>query len=500
MIKELKKSFNDAFTTIIPVVFVVFLIALFINIKSTIVISFLFSSLILIIGSALFTFGAELSLILIGNKIGKNLVKSNKISLILVVSFIIGTVITIAEPDLIVLAEQITSLSSITLILLISLGVGLCTLLAAARSLFSLNLNVMLFIGFIIIFFLVFYVPSSFIPFAFDSGGVTTGTMSIPFLITLGIGLVSNRIDKKSKEDSFGLISLASTGPIIMVLLLGLFFNSGQSFSFDNSIYENFAFSNYITQLVYCFKTVILAVLPIIIVFLIYSLITKNVNKREIHKIILGLVLTIIGLTLFILASNVGFLNMGYYLGTTITLSNFKYVLIPIIMILAFFIAIAEPAVIILIDQIKVLTEGSISEKSLKLALALGVSIAAGLSVFRVFTGTPFFYYAIFGYGLALLLTFFIPKVFTAIAFDVGGATGGSLTTTFLLPISIGACSALGGNIYQDAFGLASLVSLIPIITIEMVGVLYQIKSRIGVRSEILDDSIIEYDWEVRYG
>lgn len=495
MIKDFRKNLINAASTILPVVLIVILITLFIPIDLRILISFLLSSLILIIGSSLFTFGADLSMVLIGNKIGKDLVKSKRIGIILIVSLIIGTVVTIAEPDLIVLAEQITSISSITLILLISIGVGICMLLASARSLFGWNLNIMLIIGFIIIFTLVFFVPTDFIPFAFDSGGVTTGTLSIPFILTLGMGLVANRVDKKAKEESFGLVSLASTGPIIMVLLLGLSYDANNAMTFDHSIYQNFSFVNYFIQLSICLKDVLLAVSPILIVFIIYYFKTKNVTKTELHKIIFGTVIMILGLTLFLVASNVGFLNMGYFLGEYFTSTNFKYILVPIIMILAFFIAIAEPAVVILIDQIKEFTEGGISENALKVALAIGVSIAAGLSMIRVFTQTPFFYYAISGYGIALLLTFAIPKVFTAIAFDAGGATGGSLTTAFLLPIAIGACSALGGNIYSDAFGLASMVSLVPIITIEIVGVIYQVKSHLVERIESLDDTIIEYDW-----
>ena len=191
---------------------------------------------------------------------------------------------------------------------------------------------------------------------------------------------------------------------------------------------------------------------------------------------------------------------MGYYIGEFIGGSAFKYWLIPIIMLISFFVAIAEPAVIILIDQVESFTEGSILKGTLNVALALGVSIAAGLSIIRIFTGTPFVYYALIGYGLALLLTFFIPKEFTAIAFDAGGATGGSLTTAFLLPIAIGCCYALGGNVYTDAFGLASMVSLVPIITIEIVGLIYQVKINIINKIEMMDDSIIDYDWEVNNG
>ena len=498
MMKRLKEDFMSSFQTIAPVALIVLLLFIFIPVKGEALFSFLFSSILLVIGCSLFTFGADLSMVMIGNKIGKDLVKSKKIGLILIVSFIIGTVVTIAEPDLLVLAEQITSISPIILILTISIGVGLCMLLASARSIFGWSLNKMLAISFFFIFVLMFFVPVDFIPVAFDSGGVTTGTISIPFIITLGIGLVSTRIDKKAKEDSFGLVSLASTGPILMVLILGLILNPQGGMAFNNSIYTNFSFANYITQFVACLKDVLLAISPIFLVFLIYYFITRNVSKKEWSKIISGIIITIFGLTIFLVASNVGFLNIGYYIGEYIGGTTYKYLLIPLIMVLAFFIAIAEPAVLILIDQVEEFTEGAISKKVLKIALALGVSLAAGLSMIRVFTSTPFMYYAIVGYGIALLLMLFIPKIFTAIAFDAGGATGGSLTTTFLLPITIGACYKIGGNVFTDAFGLASMVSLVPIITVEIVGLIYQIKLRIKTHVEMLDDSIIDYNWEVK--
>lgn len=502
MLKEFKKNLYSAAETILPIVLIVQIITLIIPIDRDVLISFLMSSVLLIFGAALFSWGADLSMILIGNKIGKDLIRSKKILLILIVSFIIGTVVTVAEPDLLVLAEQLTSIPSWLLIIIISLGVGVCVLLASARAIFGWNLNIMLIIGFLIIFGLMFFVPKDFIPVAFDSGGVTTGTISIPFILTLGMGLVANRIDKKAKEESFGLVALASTGPIIMVLLLGLFMNYESGMAFDNSLYTEFSYSNYLFQFVGCLKDVILAVSPIIVVFIIYYFVTKKrrVSKKELHKIVVGTIITVIGLTIFLVAANVGFLNMGYYIGNYITGTKYQEVLIPIVMVLSFFIAIAEPAVVILIDQVEEFTEGGISNGMLKIALAIGVSIAAGMSIQRVFSGESFLIYALIGYGIALLLTFFIPKIFTAIAFDAGGATGGSLTTTFLLPIAIGACVSLNGNVYTDAFGLASLVSLVPIITVEITGLIYEFKRRVIVRVEDLDDSIVDYNWEVSNG
>lgn len=500
MITKIKEYFLDSVKTIGPVVLVVLLLSLFIPIDNSFLASFLLSSILLIVGSTLFTYGADLSMVIIGNKIGRDLVKSKRLWIILIVSFIIGTVVTIAEPDLLVLCEQFTSIPSIILIFTISLGVGFCLLLASLRTLFGWDLNKILLIFFVIIFILVFFVSPDFIPLAFDSGGVTTGTISIPFIITLGIGLVSNRIDKRAREESFGLVSLASTGPILMVLLLGLFYKPSTTMIFDNSMYTNFEYSNYITQTIISFKEVLIAVLPILIVFIVYNFITRRVGTKEFCKIMIGIIITIIGLTIFLVAANVGFLNTGYYIGEYIGGITNKNILIPLIMIISFFIAIAEPAVIILIDQVDELTEGGISKNIMKFALAIGVSIASGLSIIRVFTGTSFVYYAIVGYGIALILTIFIPKVFTAIAFDAGGATGGSLTTAFLLPMAIGACYKIGGNVFTDAFGLASMVSLVPIITIEIVGVIYEIKLRKSSLLDKVDETIVDYDWECNYG
>jgi hypothetical protein len=248
------------------------------------------------------------------------------------------------------------------------------------------------------------------------------------------------------------------------------------------------------------FNEVLIAILPILIVFIVYNFITRRVGAKEFGKIMTGVLITIVGLTIFLVAANVGFLNMGYFIGEYIGGISNKNILIPLIMIISFFIAIAEPAVIILIDQVEELTEGGISKSVMKFALAMGVSIASGLSIVRVFTGTPFVYYAMVGYGIALILTVFIPKVFTAIAFDAGGATGGSLTTAFLLPMAIGACYKIGGNVFTDAFGLASMVSLVPIITIEIVGVIYEIKLRKSSLIEQVDETIVDYDWECNYG
>lgn len=496
MLNNLKNNFKESLVTIFPIVIIVMVLTLIVPMSPSLLISFLISAGLLILGTTLFTFGADISMLTIGEKLGDKLVRSKKVWIVLFVCLIIGTVITIAEPDLRVLADQLTSIPSNTLILIISLGVGVYMLLSALRSIFGLDLNMMLLISFIIIFGLVLFVPQELIPIAFDAGGATTGTISIPFIMTLGVGLVSNRTDKKAKESSFGLIALCSTGPIIAVLLLGILYSPEVSTDVNLLINDTFSYSNYFTQAFVSFKDVLFSISPIIIVFIIYQLITRDIGKVEMRKIILGIIIIIIGLTLFLTAANVGFMDMGYFIGEELFNSKYKYLLIPITMIMAFFIAIAEPAVQILIDQVEDLTEGSISRKSMNWGLSLGVSIAAGLSIIRVFTGTSFIYYALPGYVICLVLMFFVPKTFTAIAFDAGGATGGTLTTTFLLPIAIGACLSNDGNILTDAFGISAMASLVPIITVQIIGLIYQYKNRTVVSINDLDESIVDYCWE----
>lgn len=496
MLNNLKNNFNESLITIIPIVVFVMLLTLIIPIPPVLLISFLISSGLLILGTSLFTFGADISMLTIGERIGNKIIGSKKVWLILFIFLVIGTVITIAEPDLRVLADQLTSIPSNTLIIIVSIGVGVYMLLSALRTMVGLDLNMILFISFLVIFALLPFVPEGLIPIAFDSGGATTGTISIPFIMTLGIGLVAQRTDKKAKENSFGLVALCSTGPILAVLILGLLFRGDISTDASLLVNDSFGYSNYLTQMWISLKDVLFSISPIILVFIIYQLITKDIGKIEMRRVIFGILVIIFGLTLFLTAANVGFMDMGYFIGEEMFNSQYRDFLIPVIMIMAFFIAIAEPAVQILIDQVEELTQGSISRKVMNLGLSLGVSIAAGLSIVRVFTETSFVYYIVPVYFICFILMFIVPKTFTAIGFDAGGAAGGTLTTTFLMPIAIGACISNKGNILNDAFGISALASVVPIITVQLIGLVYKIKNNVKASIEDLDETIIEYVWE----
>ena len=283
MFYNFKNNLKESFNTILPIVIITLLLKIFIPIPNTLLVTFIISSILLILGTSLFTFGAEMSMEIIGEKIGNKLVKTKKIWIVLLVSFIIGTVITIAEPDLKVLADQLTTIPNLIMILTISVGVGISLLLSSLRSIYGWDLNKILLVSYSLILVLMFFVHEEFIPVAFDSGGVTTGTISIPFIMTLGIGLTLNRTDKKVQESSFGLVALCSIGPIIAMMLLGMFYPTTSGYELDLTI--NTSYLKYFDYLLVSMKDVLMSLSPIIGVFVLYQLLTNEISIKEMRKI-----------------------------------------------------------------------------------------------------------------------------------------------------------------------------------------------------------------------
>lgn len=495
MIDNFIKSFKETTITIIPICLFVTIIAILFGLDAEIIGSFITSSILLIIGISLFTFGADLSMMLIGEKLGSKLIENKSIFLIMIITLLLGIAITVAEPDLKVLATQITSIPSNLLISAVGIGVGIFLSIAAMKILFKWNLRTILIISYTIIFASLFFMPQDFIPMAFDLSGVTTGPISVPFILALGIGFTAKRTDKAAKDDTFGLIALCSVGPIITVLLLGLLF-SGTG-SYDTSIFYDNAplVVQYVDKFFECAKDIFISISPIILVFIIFKLISKkSFTRKQTKKIILGFIITLIGLTLFLTGVNVGFMKTGYLLGESFINSDYSKLIIPFGMIIGFLVVLVEPAVKILNSEIEELTEGSISKNIMQVSLSIGVAIAIALALLRVFTGMSILYILVPGYILAIVLSFLTPKIFTSIAFDSGGSVSGPLTATFILPFVIGACYALGGNIITDAFGLVALIAMSPLITIQAFGVVFKIKTKQEIYKDI-DEEIIEYDW-----
>ena len=495
MLKRFLRSLKESIFSIIPITVLIMVISFFVGIEKLSILAFILSALFLTIGFAFFTFGAELSMVTIGNNIGSSLIKNKKIYKVLLIGLIIGFVITIAEPDLIVLSSQLTAIPSYIIIALISLGVGIFLMIALFRIIKNININKVLLIGYGIVLLLLIFVPKAFASISFDAGGVTTGPMSVPFIVALGLGFARLSRNRKGGNDNFGLVGIASIGPIIMIMILGLFFNLNSQYDMSNFTFHGSLFQEFMSASISKFTISCVALAPILFVFIIFELRNDTIDNYGIRRVVLGLICTLLGLTIFLTGVEVGFIKMGFAIGKIFTEKNMHCLLIIVGMIIGYLIVKAEPAVKVLVEEVSSLTEGSISKKMINFCLSLGVCFAVGISLIRVFTGISILYFVVPGYILALVLAYLTPDIFTAIAFDSGGAASGPLTTSFLLPILIGATSTFGGNILTDAFGIVGLVSLSPLIMIQLVGLIYgrKIYHHNLKMVENLDESIIDY-------
>ena len=478
---KFQEKLSETLKAVIPILAIVLILCFTIApIPPSILVSFLLGAALLIVGMLLFNVGVELSMTPIGERVGAIMTRSKKVLIVVLVSFIMGFAITISEPDLQVLAEQVPSVPNLTLILAVAAGVAFFLVLAILRMLFGIPLSYLLVFFYAVIFVLTFFVPGDFLAIAFDSGGVTTGPMTVPFIMAFGIGVSAIRSDRHAADDSFGLVAMCSIGPILAVLILGMIFNPGQTETVSESIpvIDNTVdlWNSFMVEFPTYIHEIALSILPIIVFYGIVQLITRDVNKRTLIKIGIGMAYTYVGLVLFLTGVNVGFMPAGNFLGQTIAKLPYAWIIIPIGMIIGYFIVLAEPAVFVLTKQVEEMTSGAISAKALGLSLSIGVSVSVGLAMTRVLTGISILWFLIPGYAIALILTFFVSKIFTAIAFDSGGVASGPMTATFLLPFAMGACEAHGGNIITDAFGIVAMVAMTPLITIQVMGLIARIK------------------------
>lgn len=491
MYKELFAKIKESFLSILPIfLLVIFLHFTFVPLESDMMWSFLIGTIFLMLGMSLFTLGADNAMMPMGNKIGSYLSKKKKLWFLIIVCLLLGTFITLAEPDLKVLADQASYLPSNMLILTVSFGVGLFLVLAALRIVFKISLSKLLVISYSIVFLITIFIPDKFIPLSFDSGGVTTGPITVPFIMALGIGIASVNSDEESKNDSFGLIGLCSIGPILSVLLLSLFYQSGSSeYVAETTTLDIWSY------IVEYSKEILVALSPIVIFFFIFQILLLKLSKKQVLKIIISIIYTFIGLVLFLVGVNYGFMNVGSYLGNKIASLDNYWVLVPFGMLMGCLTILAEPAVYVLNKQVEEISSGLISKKSLTFSLALGVSIAVGLAMLRIVLDIPIVYILIPGYLIALLMTFFTPKLFVAIAFDSGGVASGPVAATFILPFAIGACSALRHSVILDAFGLVAFIALTPLISIQILGLIYNYKiSKRTVEEEYEVEEYIELE------
>lgn len=480
-LSKLKEKLTESLNAVLPIIGIVLVLSFSIApISSSILLCFLMGAAMIIIGTMFFTLGAEMSMTPMGERVGTAVTKTKNIIFVVILGFILGFIITVSEPDLQVLAQQVPSIPNMTLILFVAVGVGIFLVIALLRMLFRISLPSMLIFFYIIVFAVTFFVPKSFIAVAFDSGGVTTGPMTVPFIMALGVGISAVRTDKHASDDSFGLVSLCSIGPVLAVLILGIIFKPSDSAytppvipEIENSIE---LWNLFKVGLPTYIKEIAVSLFPIILFFAIFQIAVLKLSKRNLKKIAVGLVYTYVGLVLFLTGANVGFIPAGNYLGQVMAGLDYKFIIIPVGMLIGFFIVKAEPAVYVLNKQVEEITDGAIPAKAMGISLSLGVATSVGIAMLRVLTGIPIMYFLIPGYAIAIILSFFVPKIFTAIAFDSGGVASGPMTATFLLPFAQGACITVGGNIVSDAFGVVAMVAMTPLITIQILGMVFQIQ------------------------
>ena len=498
------EKIREAAASVLPIVLIVVLLCFgVLPVGTDVMLSFLTGTLFVILGIGLFSLGADISMVPIGTKVGTALTKTRRLGLILPVAFILGFSVTVAEPDLQVLATNVPAIDKTVLVVTVSVGVGFFLMLCMARILFSISLRLLLIIFYTIVFIGAFLSDAGFLSVAFDSGGVTTGPMTVPFIMALGVGVASIRSDENAKADSFGLVALCSIGPVLAVMLLGAIYPTDTQADvsmiiggFETSVDLGFA---YLHSLPDYLLEVAMALLPIFVFFLLFQVFSLHLRRLPLTRIVMGVGYTFLGLVLFLTGVNVGFSPLGYVLGSELVSSGLSVLLIPLAMLMGWFIIDAEPAVHILNKQVEELTSGAISAKAMGLSLSVAVALANGLAMVRVLTGLPILYFLVPGYAVALGLSFFVPRTFTAIAFDSGGVASGPLTATFMLPLAMGACTALDGNVMTDAFGIVALVAMMPLITVQVMGGIYVLKSKQKTQAPAMpsfgENEIIEL-WE----
>lgn len=481
MTKILSHKIKEAVFAVLPISLLIIIINFAVKPMGTwAFVSFIFGSFMLILGMGIYSLGADIAIEPIGGNIGGHVSKTNKLWFILLICFAIGVMVTVAEPDLGVLASQVPSINKWALILAISVGVGIFLLAAVVRIFLKIPLKIYFIVFYAVVFILLIFVDKNFIPLSFDSGGVTTGPITVPFIMALGVGISAVAGGNKSEENSFGLIGICSIGPIIAVIILGIFYKT-EAVSTEVVMHQINSFSSMIArygqEFVIFLKEVGIALSPIVICFILFQIFALKLPKKAFLKIAVGVIYTYIGLSIFLTGVNVGFMPAGSFIAENLALKG-RFLIVPVGMGVGALIVLAEPAVHVLNRQVETITGGTIKRKSMLLVLSISMAIALGLSMLRVATGFNILYVLVPGYVLAIVLTFFVPKTFTAIAFDSGGVASGPMTATFLLPFAIGACSALGGNIMSDAFGVVAFVAMTPLLTVQILGLIYTFKAK----------------------
>ena len=476
--KELWSKIKEALVSALPITAIVYIMSFtpLFNFSKNELITFTIGAMLLVLGIGLFNLGADLAMTPMGTNVGAGLSKQRKLGLLLTVCFVLGMLITIAEPDLQVLAKQVSAVMNGTvLIYAVGFGVGAFLVVAVMKIVFKRSLSQFLMLFYMLLFaialILVVNGNEKLLPLAFDSGGVTTGPITVPFIMALGVGISSVLGDRRNKENSFGLVALCSVGPILAVLVLGIFSSNDLSYQVPDYGVSGDILGAFLHTAAHTAKEVAVALGLIIVFFLICQFAFLKLPKRRLLRIGVGVVFTYVGLVMFLTGVNVGFMPIGYKLGYELAQWNEAF-LVVFGLAMGVLVVLAEPAIHVLNQQVEEVTGGLVTRKAMITGLCIGVGASIALSVVRIIFDFSLVYYIIPGYFISLALSLFVPPVYTAIAFDSGGVASGPMTSGFILPFATGICVCLQGEaaVLRDAFGVVALVAMTPLITIQLLG------------------------------
>ena len=471
-LKELKDKILEALISALPITALVYLMGLtpLFEFSAVELITFTIGAVLLVLGIGLFNLGADLAMTPMGTHVGSGLSRQRKLGLLLFVCFVLGMLITIAEPDLQVLANQVSAVMNGTvLVYAVGFGVGSFLVIAVLKIVFRKSLSTILMLFYMLLFALALMLAVNgnlpLLPMSFDSGGVTTGPITVPFIMALGVGISSVLGDPRSKDNSFGLVALCSVGPVLAVLVLGIFASNDLTYTVPDYTVSSDIAGAYLHTAAHTCKEVAVALGMIVAFFLVCQAAFLKLPLKRLKRIAVGVVITYIGLVMFLTGVNVGFMPIGYKLGHSLASSSSE-LLIGFGLITGVLVVLAEPAIHVLNGQVEDVTGGMVSKKSMMIGLCVGVGAAITLSMVRIVYDFSLVYY------ISLALSLFVPPVYTAIAFDSGGVASGPMTSGFILPFAVGACVALQGEeaVLRDAFGVVALVAMIPLITIQLLG------------------------------
>jgi hypothetical protein len=485
------QKLKEVLISVLPITIIVLILNFtIVPLAPPLVVRFLIGTILIIMGLTIFLIGVDIGITPLGNLLGSSLAKTNKLWIIVVSGLILGFFISIAEPGLLVLANQVSvvtlgEISNISILIVVSIGLAVMLSLGFLRVVYNVPLYKILTASYFIIFIFAIFTSSEFLAISFDASGATTGALAVPFILAISMGISALKKDSKSSEkDSFGLVAIASVGAIISVMILNIL---SKKSGFSDSLKFNMSQSDSIVEpfirlLPSVFTESFIAILPLLVIFLVCQIISFKLDKRAFNKILKGFIYAFIGLLIFLIGVNAGFMDVGSVVGYNLATLDNKWYVIVMGFILGIVTILAEPAVYVLTHQIEEVTSGYVKRKAVLIPLCVGVGFAVALSVIRIIIPEiQLWHYLLPGYMISIAMTYVTPKLFVGIAFDAGGVATGPMTATFILAFTQGAAEAIEwASVLRDGFGMIAMVALAPIITLQILGLTFKIKSKKG--------------------